>query len=113
MKRLIFIILLSISQVIFSMENKFNESKEKISEKIRQSNRISDLENYIFTPKNIKDFKFFLQCSVDILEGRSIYSVLKNLDYPFEGGEHIPKKLFTPITSGYFIYSYLFEEPTK
>ncbi|MCW9718655.1 hypothetical protein [Avibacterium sp. 21-599] len=74
---------------------------------------INEIKKYQFTKRNIADFKFFLQKNIEIIEKNSIYSVLRELNSNFEGGEIVPKKLFTPITKGYFTYSYLFGKSIK
>ena len=117
-RTLLFILLLLYCANEFTHENFwlkkhiFQQQQETLSQKIRQSDDIEEVTNYQFTPQNVADFKFFFQQTIDILEGKNIYAVLSQLDYHFNGGEHLPKKLFAPITRGFLFYHYLFREPT-
>ncbi|PJG84282.1 hypothetical protein, partial [Conservatibacter flavescens] len=68
---------------------------------------------YQFTRQDVEVVKKLIYSSLAILEQKStIYRELAKLGKPFEGGEHVPKKWFEPITSGDIAIRYIFREAT-
>ncbi|MFZ7217077.1 hypothetical protein [Avibacterium avium] len=95
------------------IEGRLKSEKEILYEKYINAEQIRKIKLYKFTRKNVEDFMFFLQCSINVLEDGNIYSVLNKLNYSFKGGEDSPKKLFAPIKSGKIYYYYIFQDPIK
>ncbi|MBN6078309.1 hypothetical protein HYE59_12465 [Aggregatibacter actinomycetemcomitans] len=110
MNKVLFLILSLLSLNSYAEKSEFAKNRDSLISTVGKCERFSYIENYDFSQRNIEDFKFFLQKTIDIMTGENIYSVLEKLDYHFEGGENAPKKPFAPIVSSKIIYTYILRE---
>ncbi|MBN6077702.1 hypothetical protein HYE59_09200 [Aggregatibacter actinomycetemcomitans] len=110
MNKILFAILSLLSLSSHAEKSEFAKNREDLISTIGECKRLSYIENYNFSQRNIEDFKFFLQKTIDVMIGENLYSVLEKLDYHFEGGENAPKKPFAPIVSSKIIYTYILRE---